>query len=140
MSTVRLLNDAEVETDPRVRAVFEDIRAVRKTDFINNFWRGLANQPDVLEATWSRLKEVMRADGALDPLTKELIYIAVSIANGCTYCIHSHTASARTKGMTDAQYEELIAVVGMANQTNGLVTGLQIPVDDVFDASKADIS
>ncbi len=137
MSTVRLLNDAEVETDPRVRAVFEDIRAVRKTDFINNFWRGLANQPDVLEATWSRLKEVMRADGALDPLTKELIYIAVSIANGCTYCIHSHTASARTKGMTDAQYEELIAVVGMANQTNGLVTGLQIPVDDVFDASKA---
>lgn len=79
----------------------------------------------------------MRADGALDPLTKELIYIAVSIANGCTYCIHSHTASARTKGMTDAQYEELIAVVGMANQTNGLVTGLQIPVDDVFDASKA---
>ena len=133
MSTVKLWSDDDVEKDPRVMAVFEDIRTVRNTDFINNFWRGLANQPDVLEATWHRLKSVMSPDGALDPLTKELIYMAVSIANNCSYCIHSHTASARAKGMSDAQYEEFLAVVGMAFQTNGLVTGLQIPVDEQFD-------
>ncbi len=135
MSTVKLWSDADVEKDPRVKAVFDDIRAVRKTDFINNFWRGLANQPEVLEATWGRLKIVMSAEGSLDPLTKELVYMAVSIANNCPYCIHSHTAAARAKGLSDEQYEEFLAVVGMAFQTNGLVTGLQIPLDEQFDAS-----
>ena len=135
MSTVKLWSDADVETNPQVKAVFDDIRSVRNTDFINNFWRGLANQPELLEATWNRLKTVMSPDGSLDPLTKELIYMAVSIANNCTYCIHSHTAAARAKGLSDEQYEEFLAVVGMAFQTNGLVTGLQIPVDEQFDAS-----
>lgn len=135
MATVKLLSIAEAETDPRVKAVFDDIRAVRNTDFINNFWRGLANQPELLDATWQRLKAVMTDKGALDPLTKELIYMAVSIANNCTYCIQSHTAAARAKGMSDAQYEEFMSVVGMAFQTNGLVTGLQIPVDDEFKVS-----
>src|SRR3954470_3223413 len=128
MATVKLWTDAEVEADPRVQAVFDDIRATRKSEFVNNFWRGLANQPAVLERTWASLKEVMAArEGGLDPLTKELVYIAVSIANGCSYCIHSHTAAARAKGMTDQQYSDFIAVVGMASETNALVTGLQIP-------------
>ncbi|MEM1201569.1 MAG: carboxymuconolactone decarboxylase family protein [Pseudomonadota bacterium] len=134
MSTVKVLSLADAEADPRVKAVFDDIRAVRKTDLINNFWRGLANQPELLEATWGRLKVVMSADGSLDPLTKEMIYMAVSIANNCTYCIHSHTAAARAKGMSDEQYEEFLAVVGMAFQTNGLVTGLQLPIDEAFQA------
>ncbi|MEM8685952.1 MAG: carboxymuconolactone decarboxylase family protein [Pseudomonadota bacterium] len=134
MSTVKVMSLSDAEANPRVKAVFDDIRAVRKTDFINNFWRGLANQPELLEATWGRLKVVMSADGTLDPLTKELIYMAVSIANNCTYCIHSHTASARAKGMSDEQYEEFLAVVGMAFQTNGLVTGLQLPIDEEFRA------
>ncbi|MCE4226147.1 carboxymuconolactone decarboxylase family protein [Methylobacterium sp. C25] len=132
MTTVRLWTDAEAEAAPRVKAVFDDIRATRRSDFINNFWRGLANQPAVLERTWASLKEIMAADGALDPLTKELIYIAVSVANGCSYCIHSHTAAARGKGMTEAQHGELLAVIGMANETNALVTTLQIPVDPEF--------
>lgn len=134
MSTVELLSVSEAEANPRVKAVFDDIRAVRKTDFINNFWRGLANQPELLEATWNRLKVVMSPEGSLDPLTKELIYMAVSIANNCTYCIHSHTAAARAKGLSDEQYEEFLTVVGMAFQTNGLVTGLQIPIDEEFQA------
>ncbi len=136
MATVKMWSDADVENNPRVKAVFDDIRAVRKAEFINNFWRGLANQPELLEATWNRLKEVMSIqEGGLDPLTKELIYMAVSIANNCTYCIHSHTAAARAKGLSDEQYEEFLAVVGMAFQTNGLVTGLQIPIDTEFEAS-----
>lgn len=134
MATVKLWSDAEADTDLRVKAVFDDIRATRRSDFINNFWRGLANQPAVLERTWASLKQVMAADGALDPLTKELIYIAVSTANGCSYCIHSHTAAARAKGMTDAQHGELLAVVGMAAETNALVTAMQIPVDPEFEA------
>jgi AhpD family alkylhydroperoxidase len=132
MATVKLWTDAEAEADPRVKAVFDDIRATRQSDFINNFWRGLANQPALLERTWSSLKQVMAPSGALDPLTKELIYIAVSAANGCQYCIHSHTAAARAKGLTNAQYEEFLAVVGMAAETNSLVTTLQIPVDPEF--------
>ncbi|GEP09949.1 carboxymuconolactone decarboxylase family protein [Methylobacterium gnaphalii] len=132
MTTVKLWSDAEAESEPRVKAVFDDIRATRRSDFINNFWRGLANQPAALERTWASLKEIMAADGALDPLTKELIYIAVSVANGCSYCIHSHTAAARGKGMTEAQHGELLAVIGMANETNALVTTLQIPVDPEF--------
>jgi AhpD family alkylhydroperoxidase len=131
MATVTLWDDTEAHSDPRVRAVFSDIRATRGSDFINNFWRGLANDPALLERTWSTLKTVM-GPGTLDPLTKELVYIAVSIANGCPYCIHSHTAAARTKGLTAAQHGEFLAVVGMANQTNALVNGMQIPVDPAF--------
>lgn len=132
MSAVKIWTDAEVEADPRVKAVFDDIRATRKTDFVNNMWRALAGQPDLLEATWTRLKAVMVAPSALDPLTKELIYLAVSTANSCTYCVHSHTAAAKAKGMTDAQYQDFLAVVGMAMQTNALATAMQVPVDPEF--------
>ena len=135
MATVKLLNDAEAEAVPAVKAVFDDIRAVRKSDFVNNFWRGLANDPTLLERTWEGLKTVMVAEGPLDPLVREMIYIAVSTANGCSYCIHSHTAAARAKGMTDAQHAELLAVIGMAGQTNHLVTAMQIPVDPQFDVA-----
>ncbi len=138
MTTVKLWTDAEVEADPRVKAVFDDIRATRKSDFVNNFWRGLANQPDLLERTWTALKAVMVAPGAIDPLTREMIYIAVSTANGCSYCVHSHTAAARAKGMTDAQHGELAAIIGMAAQTNALVTALQIPVDPEFLVAEPD--
>lgn len=132
MATVRLWSDAEVEADPRVKAVFDDIRAVRRSDFVNAIWRGLANQPAVLERTWAALKAVMVEPGALDPLTRELIYMAVSITNACGYCTHSHTAAARAKGLTDAQYADFLAVVGLASQTNALVTALQLPVDSEF--------
>jgi AhpD family alkylhydroperoxidase len=131
MATVRLWTDAEVEVAPRVKAVFDDIRATRKSDFVNNFWRGLANQPAVLERTWASLKAIM-GPGALDPVTKELIYIAVSTINGCSYCIHSHTAAARAKGLTDEQHAEALAIFGMAAETNALVHALQIPVDAAF--------
>jgi AhpD family alkylhydroperoxidase len=129
MSTVRLLQDGELS--PRAAAVFADIRATRKTDFVNNFWRALAHDADLLERTWAGAKQVM-APGALDAKTKELIYIAVSVAQGCEYCIRSHTASARAKGMTDAQYMELVSVIGMAAQTNRLALALQVPVDEAF--------
>jgi AhpD family alkylhydroperoxidase len=132
MTTVKLWTDEEVSADARVRAVFDDIRATRKSDFVNNFWRALANQPALLERTWSSIKEVMMTPGALDPLTKELIYIAVSTTNGCSYCVHSHTAAARAKGLTDQQHAEFLAVVGMAAETNALATALQIPVDREF--------
>jgi AhpD family alkylhydroperoxidase len=131
MATVTLRSDADAEADPRVRAVFADIRTTRGSEFINNFWRGLARDPALLERIWTGLKAVM-GPGTLDPLTKELIYIAVSIANGCPYCIHSHTAAARAKGLTSEQHGEFLAVVGMANQTNALVNGMQIPVDAAF--------
>jgi AhpD family alkylhydroperoxidase len=132
MATVKLWTDQEVNADPRLKAVFDDIRATRKSDFINNFWRGLCNQPALLERTWANLKEVMVKPGELDPLTKELVYVAVSTVNGCSYCVHSHTAAARAKGMTDGQHEEFLSVIGMAMQTNGIVTALQIPVDEEF--------
>ncbi|WP_298952254.1 carboxymuconolactone decarboxylase family protein [uncultured Methylobacterium sp.] len=132
MATARLWSDEEAAAEPRVKAVFDDIRATRGSPFINNFWRGLANQPAVLERTWASLKTVMAGDGALDALTKEMIYIAVSTANGCGYCVHSHTAAARAKGMTDAQHGELLAVIGMAAKTNALVTAMQVPVDPEF--------
>jgi AhpD family alkylhydroperoxidase len=132
MATVRLWTNAEVERDPRVKVVFDDIRVTRKSDFVNNFWRALANQPDLLERTWLSIKQVMLTPGALDPLTKELIYIAVSSANSCSYCVHSHTAAARAKGMTDAQHAELLAIVGMASETNALANAMQIPVDAEF--------
>ncbi|MDB5511019.1 MAG: carboxymuconolactone decarboxylase family protein [Enterovirga sp.] len=132
MSTVRLWTDQEAEADPAVKAVFDDIRATRRSDVVNTFWRGLASDPATLKRTWDGLKAVMAEPGALDPLTCELIYMAVSVANGCSYCIHSHTAAARAKGMTEAQYGHFLAVVGMANQTNALVTAMQIPVDEAF--------
>lgn len=133
MATLPCLTDAAVT--PEAKAVFDDIRATRGTDFINNFWRALANDPDTLAATWSRLKQVM-GPGELDPLTKEMIYVAVSAANGCSYCAHSHTAAARAKGMTEAMHGELLAVIGMASQTNALANAMQVPVDPVFDAEK----
>jgi AhpD family alkylhydroperoxidase len=123
------------EDDPRVQAVFDDIRATRKTDFVNNLWRTLAFDPALLESTWADVKALMARPSELDPLTKEMIYIAVSIANACSYCVHSHTAAARAKGMTPAQHAELLAIVALAARTNHLATGLQVPLDPAFDAS-----
>ena len=131
MSTVNRTSDAA--TDARVQAVFDDIRATRGSDFINHFWRYLAFDPPLLESTWAEVKRAMATPSALDPLTKELLYIAVSVANGCGYCVHSHTAAARAKGMTAAQHADLLAVVGLAAKTNHLVTALQVPVDPAFD-------
>lgn len=135
MATVKLLQDHELS--PEARAVFDDIRSTRKSDFVNNFWRALAHDPKTLKRTWEDIKDVM-APGALDPKVKELLYIAVSIAHGCPYCIHSHTAAARAKGMTEPEFSELLAVVGMASETNKLVTALGVPVDDVFLVDAAD--
>ena len=132
MATVKLLSDAEVDAIPAAKAVFDDIRATRKSDFINNFWRGLANDPATLKRTWESLKAVMTGETALPPAVQEMIYIAVSTANSCTYCIHSHTAAAKAKGMTEAQHAELIAIIGLAGQTNHMVTAMQLPVDDAF--------
>jgi AhpD family alkylhydroperoxidase len=129
VSTVPLLTDDTAGAD--ALAVFNDIRAKRNTDYVNNFWRALANDPAQLKTIWERLQQVM-APGALDPLVKELIYIAVSTTNNCSYCVHSHTAAARAKGMTDAQYAELLAVIAMASQTNALATALQVEVDERF--------
>ena len=132
MPTVKLHTDAEASANPRILAVFDDIRVTRNSDFVNNFWRALANQPALLERTWASIKQVMIEPGTLDPLTKELIYIAVSTINSCTYCIHSHTAAARAKGLTDQQHAEFLAVVGMAAETNALANALQVPVDPEF--------
>lgn len=129
MSTVPLLTDAELS--PEAAAVFAEIRAVRKTEFINNFWRALANDPPALKRTWDSLKQVM-GPGTLDPLTKELIYVAVSMANSCEYCIRSHSAAARSKGMSEAQFMELVSVVAMASETNRMAIALQVPVDEAF--------
>ena len=119
------------DASPEVQAVYDDIMETRQVDWVNNFWKALAVDPVSLRRTWESVKEVM-APGALDPLTKELLYVAVSVTNGCEYCIASHTASARKKGMTDEQLAELLAVVGMANETNSLATGYGVPVDDAF--------
>ncbi len=120
------------EASAEVRAVYDDIRRSRNTVFINNFWKALANDPPSLRRTWESLKAVM-APGALDPLTKELVYLAVSATNGCTYCIASHAAAAKAKGMTPAMFGELLAVVGMANETNRLANGYRVPVDEKFE-------
>ncbi len=135
MSTVK--PPTNPESDARVRAVFDDIRATRKTDFINNLWRALAFDPALLENTWAEVKALMATPTQLDPLTKEMVYIAVSIANACSYCVHSHTAAARAKGMTDTQHAELLAIVALAAKTNHLATALQVPVDAAFDAGAA---
>src|SRR5690349_8435585 len=116
---------------PEVRAVYDDIMTTRKTDWINNFWKALANDPATLRRTWQDIKQIM-APGALDALTKELIYLAVSVSNQCGYCIASHTVSAKNKGMTEPMFRELMAVVGMANETNRLASGYQIEVDPQF--------
>ncbi len=131
MAVLPLLRDEEAGAE--ALAVFADIREKRQTDHVNNFWRALAHDPAQLRAVWGRIQQVM-APGALDPLVKELIYVAVSVANGCDYCIHSHTAAARAKGMTPAMQAELLAVIAMAAQTNALATALQVPVDDRFKA------
>jgi len=119
------------DASPEVREVYDDIMATRKTDWINNFWKALANDPPTLRRTWNSIKEVM-APGSLDALTKEMVYVAVSVSNQCGYCIASHTAAARKAGMTDAQLAELMAVVGMANETNRLASGYQVEIDDRF--------
>ena len=129
-STLPLVDDESAS--PRIKAVFDDIRATRQTDFINNFWRALANDPANLERTWQELKELMGPGTELDPVIKELIYVAVSTVNNCTYCVRSHTAAARAKGASDAQIAELQSIVAAANKTNRLAIGLQVPVDEVF--------
>ena len=129
MSTFGLIEYQDAS--PEVRAVYDDIMTTRKTDWINNFWKAIAHDPALLRRTWQDSKEVM-APGALDPLTKELIYVAVSVTSNCSYCIASHTASAVKKGMTPTMFKELQAVIGMANETNKLVTGYQVEVDEQF--------
>ena len=121
------------DASPEVRAVYDDIMATRKSDWVNNFWKALAHDPAALKRTWDTVKQVMGA-GALDPLTKELIYVAVSMSNQCNYCVASHIASARSKGMTDEQLKELIAVVGLANANNRIVAGYQVEIDERFQA------
>jgi len=129
MALVPLLTDDQA--DPKARAVFDDIRASRGTDYINNIWRALANDPAQLQATWNEVKRTM-APGALDALTKELVYIAVSAANNCSYCLHTHTAAARAKGMSETMFSELMRVVYMASLTNRIAIGLQIEVDERY--------
>src|SRR5438445_13792451 len=119
------------DASPEVRAVYDDIMATRKADWINKFWKALAHDPATLKRTWEDVKQIM-APGAIDALTKELIYVAISVSNQCGYCIASHTAAARKKGMTDAVFKELMAVVGMANETNRLAAGYQIEIDEQF--------
>jgi AhpD family alkylhydroperoxidase len=116
---------------PHVRAVYDDIKATRNVEDVNNFWKALATHTPTLERIWASVKEVM-APGALDPVVKELVYVAVSVTNGCEYCIASHTAAARAKGATEQQLAELLAVVGMANETNALANGFRVPIDDAF--------
>jgi AhpD family alkylhydroperoxidase len=120
------------DATPPVRAVFDDVKHSRNIDDVNNFWKYLANDPALLKRTWESIKDVM-AEGALSPLVKELLYVAVSVTNGCGYCIASHTASARKAGMTDAMFGELLAVVGMANETNRLANGYRVPIDEAFE-------
>ena len=129
MAGARLIEYAEA--DPEVRAVFDDIKQTRNIPDVNNFWKVIANHPPTLKRTWESLKAIM-GSGALDPLTKEMLYLAVSVAHGCEYCIASHTAAAKKRGMTDEMLGELLAVVGMASETNRLVTGWRVPLDEAF--------
>jgi len=126
MAAIRLIEYEDAS--PEVRAVYDDIMTTRKVDAVNNFWKAIANDPATLRRTWESLKQIMQP-GALDPLTKELLYIAVSVSNGCGYCIASHTAAARKRGMTDDIFHELMAVIGMASETNRLTTGYQVEID-----------
>ncbi|MDZ7638558.1 MAG: carboxymuconolactone decarboxylase family protein [Bryobacterales bacterium] len=129
MSTYPLIEYEDAS--PEVRAVYDDIMATRQIDFVNNFWKALASHPPTLLRTWEKIKAVM-APGALDPFTKELLYVAVSVTNACEYCVATHTAAAKQKGMTEAQFGELMAVVGMANENNRLVAGYQVELDERF--------
>jgi len=129
MASVKLIEYAEASLE--VRAVYDDIKATRKTDYVNNFWKALASHPPTLRRTWESVKQIM-GPGALDVLTKEMVYLAISATNGCPYCIASHTAGARKAGMTDEMLGELMAVVGMANETNGLANGYQLEIDEIF--------
>ena len=129
MALVRIIEYSQAS--PEVKVVYDDIMQTRGVDWINNFWKVLANDPAQLKRVWGQVKEVM-APGALDPLVKEMLYVAISATNGCEYCTYSHTAAARKKGMTEAMFMELMAVVGLANQTNSLADGLRIPVDPQF--------
>ena len=129
MATLGLIEYADATEE--VRAVYDDIMSTRQTDYINNFWKAMAHDPATLRRTWESIKQIM-APGALDPLTKEMIYVAVSASNQCGYCIASHTVSARKAGMTGAQFAELMAVVGMANETNRLASGYQVEIDEKF--------
>src|SRR5580704_13775314 len=129
MATLGLIEYADATAE--VRAVYDDIMSTRQTDYINNFWKAIAHDPATLRRTWESIKQIM-APGALDPLTKEMIYVAISASNQCGYCIASHTAAARKAGMTDAQFSELMAVVGMANESNRLASGYQVEIDDRF--------
>ncbi len=129
MSTMRLIEYDEAPNE--VRSVYDDIMATRKIDRVNNFWKALANHPATMKRTWESLKPIM-APGALDPLIKELVYVAVSVTNNCEYCIHSHTASARAKGMSEVQFLELMAVVALANETNRLANGYRMDVDERY--------
>ena len=129
MSLVTLIEYADAS--PPVKAVYDDIMKTRNIDWINNFWKALANDPAELRRVWEQVKQVM-APGALDPLVKEMVYVAVSATNGCEYCTYSHTAAARKKGMSDAMYMELMAVIGLANETNRLSDGLRVDVDRQF--------
>ena len=130
MATVKLIEYGEASAE--VCAVYDDIMATRKTDRVNNFWRALATHPPTLARTWDSIKAVM-APGALDPLTKEMVYLAVSVTNGCSYCIASHAAAARKAGMSEAMFGELMAVTGMANETNRLANGYRVPIDAAFE-------
>ena len=132
MATVPLVTE---ETDPRVQAVFDDIRTTRNSDFVNNFWRALAFDPALLEQVWHEVRDVMAKPTLIDAKAKEMIYLAVSIANACTYCVHSHTGAAKAKGMSDAEHGELLRIVALAARTNHLATALQVPVDAVFEKS-----
>ncbi len=130
MATVKLLTDEEAS--PEARAVFDDIRKTRNSDFVNNAWRAQANDPANLKRTWEKAKEVMGPGTALDPLVKEFIYLTVSIMNNCEYCIHSHTFFAGQKGMTEAQYNDLLRVIGLATEGNRMMTAMQVPPDERF--------
>ena len=138
MSTVKPPENPE--DDPKVKAVFDEIRKTRNTDLINNIWRFLAFDPDLLEATWREVKSVMASPSYLDAKTKEMIYMAVSITNSCSYCAHSHTASAKAKGMTNEEHAEVLKIIALASKTNTLVTALQVPLDPVFDAEHKTVS
>jgi AhpD family alkylhydroperoxidase len=129
MATFGLIEYGEASAE--VRAVYDDIMATRQTDYINNFWKAMAHDPTALKRTWESVKQIMQP-GALDPLTKEMLYLAVSATNQCGYCIASHTAAARKAGMTEAQFAELMAVVGMANESNRLASGYQVEIDERF--------
>ena len=131
MSTIKTPENPE--SDPRVKAVFDEIRTLRGTDYINNLWRYLAFNPALLEEIWHGVRDVMATETLIDFKTKEMIYLAVSIANSCQYCIHSHTAAARSQGMTDEEHAEFLSIVTMAGRTNHLLNGLNIPVDEVYD-------